>query len=443
MLKSSLKTVSFTFTSIAGILTLSSSIEQKEHFILIISILVGLLIICLLYLIYYTRLKKKEELKESILLRVLIIVIIVLLTAATSKITTLTTSKKLKGPPEFNPERQITQETIDNYKDDAYGQFGIGYSYYTGFDKTTEPNYEEAFKWFESSAKYNNPLAIYYLGVMNYYGHGVKRSYVNAMSQFEKAASLDLAEAHTMLADMYHNGLGTQKDSIKYFRHTQIAAEAGNAVAQRNLGFYYLIQEKKDSAMHWMHQSAKQGFTDAQFLMAWFSIEKDLPEDKEDPKLSIYREGIKTSMKWANILAENDEAEGYYILGLLHSLGNRQEFNFPKSLDYYLKAANKGYTDAYLSLVHYYSSGETYPGLKTDLDVAIKWCNLAIEQGNEDTKEKAKEMLPPILERKKRQNGPKSKKPQHHYTDSTMYKLFFSDIKNYSRDNNFKKLSDF
>lgn len=78
-------------------------------------------------------------------------------------------------------------------------------------------------------------------GLMYMAGKGVRQSYGKARQQFEKAAERDDGLSNLMLAKIYHDGLGVEKDVEKSDRYLVKAAENGNLQAVSIL----LLRERK------------------------------------------------------------------------------------------------------------------------------------------------------------------------------------------------------
>lgn len=75
-------------------------------------------------------------------------------------------------------------------------------------------------------------------------------------------------------------------------------------------------------------------------------------------------------------LAEKDQAEAQYYLGLMHLNGQGVEQNVQEALPWLRKAALGGVMDAAATLGKMYASGL---GVKMDMDEAAKWIERAGE----------------------------------------------------------------
>ena len=85
-------------------------------------------------------------------------------------------------------DREINAYYANAINGDAYSQYRVGEYYYTGRGVTK--SYEEAFSWFEKSAKNGSPAGMERLGDCYYNGHGVSRNFSLANKWYTKAAKL-------------------------------------------------------------------------------------------------------------------------------------------------------------------------------------------------------------------------------------------------------------
>eukprot|EP00984_Skeletonema_dohrnii_P005823 scaffold2053_cov106-Skeletonema_dohrnii-CCMP3373.AAC.14 len=77
----------------------------------------------------------------------------------------------------------------------------------------------------------NDPEALGDVGIH----HFVAGEYAAAIEYFEKAAALGEIESHYQLSNIYHEGLGVEKDEKKSTHHLEQAAIGGHPLARHNL----------------------------------------------------------------------------------------------------------------------------------------------------------------------------------------------------------------
>ena len=144
------------------------------------------------------------------------------------------------------------------------------------FCREQQPNTnEECDKRHMKRVEVNDPFAICQWGALQY----DKKDYRSSFEYFTKAAELGDAEAHFMLARLYHEGEGVEKDFDKEIYHLEEAAIRGHPDARVGLGVYERRHEKHDRAVkHWTiaatqgHDSAIKALI-AAFKEGW--IEKE------------------------------------------------------------------------------------------------------------------------------------------------------------------------
>ena len=107
-----------------------------------------------------------------------------------------------------------------------------------------------------------------------------KGKYRKAFKFYTMAAELGNADAHSRLADLYHNGEGVEKDKEKYLYHLEEASIGGHPHARCNLGgAEWNSGDKERAVKHWII-AARQGEDKAiKVLMDAFrkgSVEKEV-----------------------------------------------------------------------------------------------------------------------------------------------------------------------
>ena len=140
--------------------------------------------------------------------------------------------------------------------------------------------------------------------------------------------------AQRILASMYEQGDGVERDIAKAIKWYRSAAELNDDIAQFYLGYLYYqaigLEQDYNLAFHWFARAAEQGNADFQ-----------------------------------------------YNLGNLHRYGERTVVNIDNALKWYNLAANQDQSNAQLDLAHLYLKGEQ---VTRDLVQAYVWFSLALEQ---------------------------------------------------------------
>lgn len=166
--------------------------------------------------------------------------------------------------------------------------------------------------------------------------------------------------------------------------------------------------EDYSTALRLLHPLAKQGDSDAQFLIGLsysggLGVEKDLHEaftwflkaaEQENAEaqfavagcyirgVGVKEDGDK-SFTWALRAAEQGHADAQAIVGFCYNNGRGGvEADEVKAFTWYLKAAKQGHADAQYNLGLFYINGTG--GVEEDQVEGLTWLRKADEQGNTD-----------------------------------------------------------
>jgi len=175
------------------------------------------------------------------------------------------------------------------------------------------------------------------------------------------------------------NTLFITDDDRKMIESIKIKAEAGNAEAQWNLGFYYAIGKGvlKDEAEaeKWYRKSAEQGNALAQGSLG-----------------AIYFDGVgvkkdyNEAFKWFQKAAKQGIDYAQLSLGVIYAKGLAGEKpNWVEAAKWVRKAAEQGNAQAQGVLGEMYYNGE---GVTRDYIEAYKWYNLSAAQGGPGTEDR-------------------------------------------------------
>jgi TPR repeat protein len=99
-----------------------------------------------------------------------------------------------------------------------------------------------------------------------------RQEWVAAYHLYAQAAKLGNVKGQVLLALCYTRGIGVTADPLAAKYWLEVAAMAGQATAQYNLGLYYQRYEEWISARYWYSLSAAQGFRSARTNLArcWY-----------------------------------------------------------------------------------------------------------------------------------------------------------------------------
>lgn len=288
------------------------------------------------------------------------------------------------------------------------GQCNLGYMYYKGYGVTQ--NYSEAFKWFKKGADRGDSYSMFWLGLCHEEGHGTPKNLSEALRWYKKAAELGDEEARDKVMklssitsevsedaeiagknpsqiydlaydyDMGQNG--KVRDDAKVVKYYTIAAEKGNAKAQCNLGWMYLIgdgvTQDNAKALKWLKMSAEQGYASGQvYYGMMFDWGRGVTQSDTE------------AVKWYRKAAEQGDSYGQFWYGYMYDSGRGVTQDYAAAVKWYKKAADKGDADAQCNLGLKYEYGQ---GVAKDLKKAKYWYEKAASQGNERAKENLKRL---------------------------------------------------
>jgi len=270
--------------------------------------------------------------------------------------------------------------------------------------------YDRALSTFKKYAKQTNGMAMYYLGLMNYYGQEMKPNLKEAFNLFTKAQAERNANAAFMLGTMYQNGDYVSVDLEKAFSYYRAAfhdqhLESGIRIAEiyekgtiepvnyqkaletyvecakkdhpyalYKIGMAYLnglgVKKSIESAHLWLNKALQQGSTDAmnQFRVigtksqsddrstqAIFSIGKDLYDQSKFEDSIIYFEiaqieGVLEALRYLSIIYQN---------------GQGVPISKEKSFHYLYLASEKGDSESIFQIGQKIEAGDGCPSSYT------------------------------------------------------------------------------
>jgi TPR repeat protein len=185
-----------------------------------------------------------------------------------------------------------------------------------------------------------------------------------------------MAEAGDALAQynlgvIYGRGEGVEQDyalALKWYRK---AADQGLAEAQYNLGVIYVdgegIEQDYVQALKWYNLSAAQGYAGAQNNLGLMF----------DNGNGVARNSAE-AVKWYRLSAAQGYALAQYNLGVMYENGRGVGQNYVQALEWYRKAVNQGLAEAQNNLGLMFDNGN---GVARNSAEAVKWYRLSAAQG--------------------------------------------------------------
>lgn len=161
------------------------------------------------------------------------------------------------------------------------------------------------------------------------------------------------------------------------FKYFKMAADLGHEGSMNYLGRMYSegwgVEQNDSIAFELYVKSAQSGYGPANCNVAYQYQEGEGVE-----------ENIDSAIVWYTKAAEQDIPRGMYYLGILYS----RKSDWYASFDWYLKAAQNKYADAYDILAEFYNEGT---GTIRDAEKALHWYKKAGEYGDAYSSMKAGE----------------------------------------------------
>ena len=151
-------------------------------------------------------------------------------------------------------------------------------------------------------------------------------------------------------------------------------AEAGNALAQANIGYLYEhglgVTQSYVAAMEWYRKAASQNLPQAQFNIGTlyhygYGVERNLRE----------------ALNWFRLAARQRLPEAQYMLGLSFHEGHGQPQDAEQALHWFHQAAVQGHGGAQLMAGLVYLSGDAG---RADPFKAHVWADIALANGQQD-----------------------------------------------------------
>jgi len=299
--------------------------------------------------------------------------------------------------------------------------------------------YDRAVSTFKKFSRLSNPVALYYMGMMNYHGYSLKQNDKEAYQYFMRARAERHPEATYMLGVMYEQGRYLDKDLEKAFEFFSAAFHDGHIESGIKVASYYeegILEEKSpqkaleayvecakkdhplalykigmaylqglgikksiESAHLWLNKALMFGSSDAmnQFRLLGSKSATDVRTTNDIYRIGkeLYQQHRYTdSFIYFEIAAKEGMIEAYHQLSKMHDLGEGVEPSFQKGFEYLIKAAEKNDPEAFFILGKRYESGE---GCASSFLKAESFYIRAKEKGHPLAENELKELRGDIL----------------------------------------------
>jgi TPR repeat protein len=211
--------------------------------------------------------------------------------------------------------------------------------------------------------------------------------------------------AHATAIDYYRLGRvayakKSDMEAVKWFRK---AADQDYVLAQYILGVLYAngegVSKSTSTAVEWYRKAADQGYVNAQFKLGYLYYEGEGVANEQHPKggdqslaaaadfLGVISDGegvaknASTAAEWFRKAADHGEPGSQYYLGVMYSNGEGVPKNGSIAADWCRKAADHGLADAQYGMGIMYANGE---GVPKSISTAAEWFRKAADQDHAD-----------------------------------------------------------
>jgi hypothetical protein len=238
-----------------------------------------------------------------------------------------------------------------------------------------------AAKWYLEAAKQGNASAQQAMGELYEFGEGVQPDHVKALEWIRKATT-EYPQSAMSIGYDYKMGLRKSvrrgcvgfdhvpKDPVNAVEWYRMAAEAGYAIAQTELGELYereLAVQNLEEALHWYRKAAETYGPAMAELAHLYATGTGVPQDYDE------------AAKWYRQAVERDGYSGQYELGLLYEQGLGVTQDRDKAMEFYYGAATRDNADAQRRLFALYEADLALP---SNPEKVIAWYETAAEEGN-------------------------------------------------------------
>ena len=310
--------------------------------------------------------------------------------------------------PPTGDKRALARRLKEARIGDVRAQYDVALMYANGAGVAKNP--AQAFHWTQTAAERGYVPAQYLLGCAYAAGQGTDRDELKAFQWLVKAyvagfgkASFRLAkllsgqsgkvpfglalevseqgnvDAMLYVAECYAEGLGVPRDNEAARHLYAVAAQAGHAQAQFELGRMLLdeVEAPKDesTARSWMRRAARQGHPGARLALEALDERIDQPAQSMSSVPPFGgKERRNQDGQWAKYVQQHGRARDAFDLGVMYAQGVGVERNVRQARAWYRRAADMGLAD-----------GQYHVGLQrqsVDPMEATDWFRRAAEQGH-------------------------------------------------------------
>lgn len=244
---------------------------------------------------------------------------------------------------------------------DVRGMEWLGWMYYQGCG--VDKDLDQTRYWAQQAADRESDVGYTLLGQLYY----DEESYIFAKIYLEKGAILGNNQARLLLADMYHEGKGVEKDTEKARALLQDAIADGSDEAKLKLSIYNLADNHNDlDAVAHDEQSAEGNDPAALFILSnRYEVGKGVEKD------------LNKSFSLCKRAADMGYAPAQYTVAMYYGRGQGTAKDDKEAFNYLLKSAKQDFDMAYGALANCYYWGK---GTAVNYPEARYWGEKGVEK---------------------------------------------------------------
>lgn len=297
-------------------------------------------------------------------------------------------------------------------KGDKEAMYHLAKCYFDGTG--VEQDFSQASYWLTKAAKKNYAPAQAELAYCYLYGIGVLKDYKQAWGLAQKAIKQKEPEAYYLIALMYKDGLFVKQNTTEFLQYMNCSASLGYAVAQYEMAKLLLLGDDKlaierniKQGIKLLEKAANQNNAEALLYIGKLynrGLEGYVSKDQEKgfkyiqaaanmghPR-ALYEYGyaklygygcdkdVSEAYSYISAAAENEIPDAFKVMGDLYRYGYVYGIaqDYEAAAQWYQKAVNARYGEAYPSLASLYMDGK---GVAKNIERAYQLFRLAADAG--------------------------------------------------------------
>ncbi len=254
---------------------------------------------------------------------------------------------------------------------DREAQFQLAECYRTGNEMVQD--WELAYQWYKKSAEQDYTPAMHALSLCLIDGYGTEKNPQEGIKILTICAERGYMKSIHGIINVYMFGReGIEKNLNVAKKWAKIGAEQGDVACMSTYGVLLLVPAygtcQTEEGKMWLQKAAQAGDAVAQYELGAMYYLGNYGENKD----------YVAAKYWLSLASEQNHAIATFVLGLIYYKGLGVEQNMEKFVQLCLKSAQLGYGSAQICAALMYARGEGLPEVP---EHAIYWAKKAVDQG--------------------------------------------------------------